>query len=99
MSTIALPEDFDLTKSLPLWRLSSSGIQIEREFTFKDFEQAFAFMTLCARYAEEINHHPDWSNSWNRVKVSLSTHSEKSLTQLDIQMAKAMDDYALQVVA
>ena len=54
-------------------------------------------MTLCAQYAEEIDHHPDWSNSWNKVAVHLSTHSSKGLTALDIQMAKAMDIFALQV--
>jgi 4a-hydroxytetrahydrobiopterin dehydratase len=48
-------------------------------------------MSLCAQYAEEINHHPDWQNSWNRVAVSLSTHFVKALTELDIQLAKAMD--------
>jgi 4a-hydroxytetrahydrobiopterin dehydratase len=52
---------------------------------------------LCAQYAEEIDHHPDWSNSWNKVAVHLSTHSSKGLTALDIQMAKAMDIFALQV--
>ena len=62
-----------------------------------DFKEAFEFMTLCAQRAEEIDHHPDWSNSWNKVSVHLSTHSSKGLTALDIQMAKAMDILALQV--
>jgi 4a-hydroxytetrahydrobiopterin dehydratase len=54
-------------------------------------------MTLCAQRAEEIDHHPDWSNSWNKVAVHLSTHSSKGLTALDIEMAKAMDLFALQI--
>ena len=97
MSQQALPIDFDFKGVIPLWVLESSGIQLTREFIFQDFKQAFAFMTLCAQYAEEIDHHPDWTNSWNKVVVHLSTHSAKALTALDIQMAKAMDAFALQV--
>lgn len=67
-------------------------------FTFADFKQAFEFMTLCAQYAEEIDHHPDWSNSWNKVVVELSTHSAGGLTKLDIQLAKAIDAFASQVM-
>ncbi|MBU3609238.1 4a-hydroxytetrahydrobiopterin dehydratase [Polynucleobacter wuianus] len=95
MSRQALPKDYKLQASIPLWKLE--GIQISREFIFKDFKEAFAFMILCAQYAEEIDHHPDWSNSWNKVVVHLSTHSAKALTELDIQMAKAMDIFALRV--
>jgi 4a-hydroxytetrahydrobiopterin dehydratase len=54
-------------------------------------------MTLCAQYAEEIDHHPDWSNSWNKVAVQLSTHSSNGLTELDMQMAREMDLFALQL--
>ena len=97
MKTIRVPSDFDFEKDLPLWKRDASGIAIERNFVFKDFQQAFDFMTLCARYAEEINHHPDWSNSWNRVNVRLSTHSENALTLLDVELAKAMDGFAIQV--
>ena len=97
MSQQALPIDLDFKGVIPLWVLEPSGIQLTREFVFQDFKQAFAFMTLCAQYAEEIDHHPDWTNSWNKVVVHLSTHSAKALTALDIQMAKAMDAFALQV--
>jgi len=55
-------------------------------------------MTLSAQYAEELDHHPDWSNSWNKVRVSLTTHSAGTLTALDIQLAKAMDAFASQVI-
>ena len=92
-----LPSDFDFEKHLPLWKRDVSGIAIERNFVFKDFEQAFAFMTICAQYAEEIDHHPDWSNTWNRVNVRLSTHSENALTQLDFEMALKMDGFAAQI--
>lgn len=90
-------ENFDLEKEIPLWSLDIDGKRIVREFVFKDFKQAFAFMTLSAQYAEELDHHPDWSNSWNKVKVALTTHSAGALTKLDIQLAKAMDAFAFQV--
>jgi 4a-hydroxytetrahydrobiopterin dehydratase len=97
MTQTLLPKDFDFQNSIPLWALEESRKTICREFIFADFKQAFEFMTLCAQRAEEIDHHPDWSNSWNKVTVHLSTHSSKGLTALDIQMAQAMDLVALQV--
>ena len=97
MKSNRVPSDFDFEKNLPLWKRDASGIAIKRNFIFKDFQQAFDFMTLCAKHAEEINHHPDWSNSWNRVNVRLSTHSENALTLLDLELARAMDGFAIQV--
>ena len=88
-------DGLNIENEIPLWVLE--GKTIEREFVFKNFKQAFEFMTLCAEYAEEIDHHPDWSNSWNKVSVSLSTHSAGALTKLDIQLAKAMDAFTSQV--
>ena len=87
----------DLEIEIPLWALSLDGKSITQTFTFADFKQAFEFMTHCAQYAEEIDHHPDWSNSWNKVMVELSTHSAGGLTALDVQLAKAMDTFAAQV--
>ena len=89
-----LPENFDFEKSAPFWTLLPDRKSIERQFTFKDFQQAFEFMTLSAQYAEEINHHPDWSNSWNRVRVILTTHSSGGLTELDMQLARKMNELA-----
>ena len=89
-----LPENFDFEKGAPSWILHPGRKLIERQFIFKDFLQAFEFMTLSAQYAEEINHHPDWSNSWNRVKVILTTHSSGGLTNLDVLMAQKMNDVA-----
>ena len=97
MKPQTLPKDFAFEKLIPLWTVESSGVQMTRAFIFQDFKQAFAFMSLCAQYAEELDHHPDWTNCWNRVLVHLSTHSMKALTTLDIEMAKAMDNFALQV--
>ena len=91
-----LANDFDFAKTLPEWQVDHSTQELVRTFVFKDFKDAFQFMTLCANFAEELGHHPDWSNSWNKVSVSLSTHSMKALTELDISMASAMDQFALQ---
>ena len=90
-------DGFDLEKEISLWSLELEGKAIAREFVFADFQQAFDFMTLCAQYAEKIDHHPDWSNSWSKVSVKLTTHSAGALTALDIQLAKAMDAFAYQV--
>lgn len=84
-------------QEIPTWKLGSEGKTIARTFVFADFKQAFTFMTLSAQYAEELDHHPDWSNSWNKVSVELSTHSAGGLTELDIQLAKAMNTFADQV--
>jgi 4a-hydroxytetrahydrobiopterin dehydratase len=92
-----IANDFDFANLLPDWRLNLATQELERTFVFEDFKSAFQFMTLCANFAEELDHHPDWSNSWNRVSVRLSTHSMKALTELDITMANAMDQFALQV--
>ena len=97
MTRSLLPSDFDFQKNIPLWTLDQARVVICREFKFKDFEQAFEFMTLCAQYAQEIDHHPDWSNSWNTVVVRLTTHSSKGLTELDIQLARKMDALAEKV--
>ena len=90
-------DGFDLEKEIPLWSLGLGGKSIAREFGFVDFQKAFQFMTLCAQYAEKIDHHPDWSNSWNKVSVKLTTHSAGALTALDVQLAKVMDAFASQI--
>lgn len=93
-----LAKDFDFKKMLPNWQVSANQQELERIFIFKDFKAAFQFMTLCANFAEEIDHHPDWSNAWNKVSVRLCTHSMKALTELDLSMARAMDQFALQIL-
>jgi 4a-hydroxytetrahydrobiopterin dehydratase len=93
-----LANDFDFAKTLPEWQVNLATQELERIFVFKDFKDAFQFMTLCASLAEKLDHHPDWSNSWNKVSVRLSTHSARALTELDITMARAMDQFALQVL-
>ena len=73
------------------WELIEDGGAIFRKFKFDDFKEAFAFMTKIADVAEAIDHHPDWFNVYNRVEVKLSTHDVKGLTELDFELARAMD--------
>lgn len=70
---------------LPGWRIQN-GV-LHREFVFKDFGEAFGFMSRVALAAEAMNHHPDWSNSWNRVSINLVTHSAGGLTANDFELA------------
>ena len=73
---------------LPGW--ASSGGALRREFVFDDFPEAFGFMTRVAFAAEKLDHHPEWSNVWNRVTVALSTHDAGGVTDLDFQLAHVM---------
>jgi 4a-hydroxytetrahydrobiopterin dehydratase len=79
---------------LPQWRMADGRDAIQRTFKFKDFSEAFAFMTRAALVAEKMDHHPEWTNVWNRVEVTLSTHSAGGLTDLDLNLAEAMDKIA-----
>jgi 4a-hydroxytetrahydrobiopterin dehydratase len=66
---------------------------LHRTFEFADFSEAFAFMTRVALLAERLGHHPDWSNSWNKVSIALSTHDAGGVvTDADRRMAAAIDD-------
>ncbi len=74
---------------VPRW--SRSGDKLKREFEFADFSAAFAFMTRVALAAEKANHHPDWSNSWSKVVIELSSHDVGGLSQRDFELARAID--------
>ena len=65
--------------------------KLRRELTFRDFSEAWAFMSRVALLAEKSNHHPDWSNSWNRVVVELVSHDQGGLTDRDVSMAEAIN--------
>jgi 4a-hydroxytetrahydrobiopterin dehydratase len=84
--------------ALPGWAYAEQGGggggAIHRSFRFRDFAQAFAFMTQVALAAEKADHHPDWSNSWNRVDISLTTHSEGGVSRRDIDLAIGIDAIA-----
>ena len=64
---------------------------ITRDFLFADFSEAFAFMTRVALLAEVQDHHPEWSNVWNRVTIALTTHDAGGLSARDVRMAEAID--------
>ncbi len=81
-----------LANVLPGWRLE--GEVLRRSFRFDDFGQAFAFMTQVALYAERHDHHPEWSNVWNRVEIALTTHDAGGLTSRDVAMARSIDAMA-----
>jgi 4a-hydroxytetrahydrobiopterin dehydratase len=83
-----------LAARLPGWTVIAGRDAIQRTFKFKDFSQAFGFMTRAALVAEKMDHHPEWTNVWNRVDVTLSTHSAGGLTELDVKLAEAMDKIA-----
>ncbi len=76
------------------WDVTDGRDAIRKVFQFKDFSEAFAFMTRCAIKAEVMDHHPEWFNVYNKVDVTLSTHDADGLTQNDIDLAMAMDSYA-----
>ncbi len=73
------------------WKKVPKRQAIEKEFRFKDFASAFAWMSQVARQAEEMDHHPEWHNVYNRVHVVLTTHDAKGITPLDIVMAQFMN--------
>ena len=78
---------------LPGWSWVEERGGISRAFKFRDFSEAFAFMTRVALAAEQADHHPEWSNVWNRVDVLLTTHSAGALTQKDVALAKRIDAF------
>ncbi len=82
----------DVAQDLPGW--TGGDDFITKVFKFDDFAQAFGFMTEIAVVAEAMNHHPEWFNVYNRVEVKLTTHDSGGVTELDIELAKAMDSQA-----
>jgi len=75
------------------WQLQESSLHTQ--WKFKNFLQAMAFMNAVAEVAERMNHHPEWSNVYNRVNVRLTTHDAGGLTALDFELAQAMDSLAI----
>lgn len=77
--------------TVPQWRHDQQRGAIAREFVFADFAQAFAFMTRVALEAEKRNHHPEWSNVYKRVTITLTTHDAGGLTERDFELARVID--------
>jgi 4a-hydroxytetrahydrobiopterin dehydratase len=84
------PEEIaTLLRELPAWELRDGKLQ--RGLAFADFAAAFAFMTRVAHEAEKLDHHPDWSNVWNRVAIALWTHDAGGITQRDAELARRIE--------
>ena len=82
-------------KALPLWRGHEGDRPvIARSLTFADFNAAFGFMTRVALLADKVDHHPEWSNVYNRVEVLLTTHDAGGVTEKDVRMARFIDEAA-----
>ncbi|MDB5814988.1 MAG: pterin-4-alpha-carbinolamine dehydratase [Rhodocyclales bacterium] len=79
---------------LPLWQREAGpegAVSLHRDFVFPDFNAAFGFMSRVAMMAERLDHHPDWSNTYNRVTINLSTHDAGGVTELDLRLARFCD--------
>ena len=91
MTPLNETERADALNGAPDWALEEGAAAISRTFRFKTFSEAWGFMSRSALAAEALNHHPEWSNVYNRVEVRLTTHDAGGLTALDFKLAAAMD--------
>eukprot|EP00026_Physarum_polycephalum_P018236 Phypoly_transcript_19752.p1 GENE.Phypoly_transcript_19752~~Phypoly_transcript_19752.p1 ORF type:complete len:129 (+),score=20.06 Phypoly_transcript_19752:80-466(+) len=81
-------------QEVPTWAVVSGREAIHKSFVFKNFNEAFGFMTRVALIAEKMDHHPEWFNVYNKVDVTLATHDVSGLSAKDFTLAKQMDDIA-----
>ena len=73
------------------WTLEDGGKALTRTYKFKDFSEAFAFLTRVALHAEKVDHHPEFTSRWNRVEFRLTTHYKGGVTERDVALAEAID--------
>ena len=78
------------------WALSTDGKGLEKTFRFKDFSEAFGFLTRVAMHAEKVDHHPEFTNVWNRVDFRLTTHDAGGITNRDRELATEIEELAAQ---
>lgn len=97
MSPLTTAEIESQLKSLMGWSHSPQNKCLKKEFTFKDFVQAFSFMTQVALFSEKKNHHPEWKNIYNKIWVELSTHDADGITSKDIELAAYMNEKAWEI--
>lgn len=83
----------ELTNLPGKWKLSEDKKSIQQSYQFKNFAEAFSFMTHVAFLAEKQDHHPEWSNSYDKVEIKLTSHDAGGLTAKDIKLAKAITDF------
>lgn len=88
----------DVAMRLEGWEQISGREAIERSFGFSDFKEAWAFMSAVALKAEQMDHHPEWSNVYNRVDVVLTTHDANGVTNKDLELGVYMDQLARQLI-
>ena len=81
-------------ESLDDWSWDSTRSALTQKFEFKDFSEAFAFMTRVALEAEKANHHPEWKNVWNTVEIALTTHEVGGITKADVALAHIIGSIA-----
>ena len=86
------PNSPESLQDLPGWTLHDNAL--EKTFKFKNFVEAFGFMTRAALIAEKMNHHPDWSNSYNRVTIRLTSHEAGGVTDADYELARHFEKLA-----
>jgi 4a-hydroxytetrahydrobiopterin dehydratase len=100
MRSDLLTEEYRAERLQPLldsgWHMVPGKDQITRKYTFANFRMAFGWMTVAGMEAEKMNHHPEWTNTWNRVSVMLTTFNKGGLTDLDVRLARRMDKLAQQ---
>ena len=83
-----------LPAELPGWTPVEGRDALRKSFKFKSFSEAWGFMARVALAAEKLNHHPEWSNVYNRVEITLTTHDCDGLSDLDVKLAKRIDKFA-----
>ena len=88
---LSAAERATLPKDLPHWKMVDGRDAIRRDFRFRDFNEAWGFMSRVALLAEKHDHHPEWGNVWNRVEIVLSTHDAGGLSARDVALARAID--------
>jgi 4a-hydroxytetrahydrobiopterin dehydratase len=91
MQKLSPPEREALAATLPLWRMEPGRDAIVRELVFADFSAAWGCMSRIALIAERMDHHPEWSNTYNRLRIVLTTHDAGGLSSRDLAMAQAID--------
>ncbi|HEV2746450.1 MAG TPA: 4a-hydroxytetrahydrobiopterin dehydratase [Allosphingosinicella sp.] len=94
MARLSNEEISEALSGLPGWSHDRSRNGIAKSFKFRDFGEAFGFMTAVALAAEKADHHPDWSNAWNRVDILLTTHSAGGVTGRDVDLARRIEALA-----
>ena len=95
MVVYSYSEAQEKVKTLKGWEVIEDPLCLYKDIKFEDFKSAFSFMTQVALYAEQVGHHPDWFNVYNKLQIKLSTHDAKGLTEKDFAMARFIEELLL----